>query len=83
MKFLARTIIFLLAVIAGSHVAARAFDTSVYASSSVLSSGRWVKVGVSTTGMHLLSVSDLRSMGFTDPDRVSTCVAQDVRGMMI
>ncbi len=70
MKFLARTIIFLLAVIAGSHVAARAFDTSVYASSSVLSSGRWVKVGVSTTGMHLLSVSDLRSMGFTDPDRV-------------
>lgn len=47
-----------------------AFDTSVYAQNSVLSTGRWVKISVSTTGMHRISASSLRNMGFSDPSRV-------------
>lgn len=47
-----------------------AFDQSVYAEQSVLSNGRWVKIKVSDTGMHLISTADLNKWGFTDPSRV-------------
>ena len=36
---------------------ALAFATDTYAPSSVLSKGRWVKVSVSTTGIHFISNS--------------------------
>lgn len=52
-------------------VAASAFPTSTYAETSVLSTGRWVKVGVTTTGMYLLTTAELRSLGFSDPSRVA------------
>lgn len=48
-----------------------ALDRSHYASSSALSSGRWVKVRVSGTGMHRVSASQLKSMGFKDASRVN------------
>lgn len=41
-----------------------------YASGSVLSSGRWVRVSVKTTGMHVVTDTELRKMGFTDPSKV-------------
>lgn len=36
----------------------------------MLAEGRWVKVAVDTTGIHLLPVEMLRSLGFNDLDRV-------------
>lgn len=47
-----------------------AFSVDTYASSSVLSSGKWVKISVAETGIHLISDSQLRSWGFSDPSKV-------------
>ena len=47
-----------------------AFDTSVYSESSVLSSGRWVRVQVTENGMHRITPSDLRSWGFSNMDNI-------------
>lgn len=41
-----------------------------YTYSSVLSSGRWVKIRVSQSGVYKLTNSALRSMGFSDPSKV-------------
>lgn len=41
-----------------------------YANKSVLSEGKWVKVKVSQTGVHQLTYSDLKAMGFDDPSKV-------------
>ncbi len=49
---------------------ARAFDLSVYADNSRLSSGQWVKVSVSESGVHHIPASLLRSYGFSDPQKV-------------
>lgn len=51
------------------HMSALNLDT--YTQSSVLSSGRWVKVNVSQTGIHLITDSQLRSWGFSDPSKVN------------
>lgn len=69
MKTLVRYII--IAVISlVSPLAANAFPTETYAQSSVLSSGRWVKISVSETGLHYIPASTLRSWGFSDPTAV-------------
>ncbi|MCM1448899.1 MAG: type IX secretion system sortase PorU [Clostridiales bacterium] len=47
-----------------------AFPTASYTSSSVLASGSWVKVSVAESGMHFLSATELRRMGFSNPSRV-------------
>ncbi len=49
---------------------ARAFDLSTYAESSRMSTGRWVKISVTEDGMYLLSNSQIRRMGFSDPSKV-------------
>lgn len=49
---------------------AAAFDVDVYAASSVLNSGKWVKISVAETGIHLISDAQLRSWGFSDPAKV-------------
>lgn len=41
-----------------------------YASHSVLSSGKWVKIQVTDPGIYQLTTSRLRAMGFSDPDKV-------------
>lgn len=41
-----------------------------YAVNSKLSTGRWARVKVTQTGMHLISNTELQNMGFTDPSRV-------------
>ncbi len=48
-----------------------AYDASYYAGSSVLSSGRWVKIKVSETGMQQLTREQLAAMGFDDMSRVT------------
>lgn len=41
-----------------------------YASSSVLSSGNWVKINISSSGLHTLSRQTLKNFGFKDPNSV-------------
>ena len=49
---------------------ASAFSLDTYAPASALSSGRWVKIKVSTSGVHLISNADLQRWGFSDPAKV-------------
>ncbi len=46
-------------------------STRVYADNSVLSSGNWVKVRVTTSGIKRLTKSALAQMGFSDASKVS------------
>ena len=46
---------------------AAALDVSHYAETSRLAQGRWVKISVKNTGMHFISATMLRQMGFKDP----------------
>ncbi len=64
------SIIILLGSMAFCPVEVLALDTSHYASQSVLSSGRWVKVSVTETGIHYISNSLLAQWGFSDPSSV-------------
>ncbi len=47
-----------------------AFPVETHASSSKLASGQWVRVSVTSTGMHCIPDATLRSWGFTDPSKV-------------
>lgn len=51
--------------------AAATADGSVYATKSALSEGKWVKISVSETGFYKLTYSDLKEMGFSNPEKVS------------
>lgn len=50
---------------------ASAMPASSYAASSVLSSGKWAKVRVDHTGMQFLSNTQLKNLGFANPDKVN------------
>lgn len=41
-----------------------------YVAHSALSEGRWVRINVNSTGMHLVPDATLRAMGFADPTKV-------------
>lgn len=47
-----------------------AVDASHYATTSVLSEGKWVRVSISESGMHIVSDAELRKLGFKDPTKV-------------
>lgn len=55
-------------ILAPLHI--NALPTDHYADASVLASGRWARIKVSETGMHLVSDAELRKLGFTDPSKV-------------
>lgn len=63
---------FLLALLlwAAAAPCAKALSPDFYAASSRLASGRWVKISVSQSGMHMLTEQQLRQWGFSDPSRV-------------
>ncbi len=63
-------IAFLLALLP-SALAALPYSPDKYAASSVLSSGKWAKIKVSTTGMQFISNSQLSKMGFPNPEKVN------------
>lgn len=42
-----------------------------YKTESVLSSGQWVKISVSSTGVHKLRYEDIAAMGFSNPEDVA------------
>ena len=48
-----------------------AVNGSRFATRSVLSEGRWIKVGVEQTGIYEISYDTLRQMGFKDPESVA------------
>ena len=50
--------------------AAEGMGEERYASHSVLAHGRWVKVRVAESGIHMFTHSQLQSMGFADPTKV-------------
>lgn len=47
-----------------------AADPAKYATSSVLSSGKWVKIDISTPGLQTLTKQNLKNFGFSDPNSV-------------
>ena len=47
-----------------------ALDLNTYAASSRLSAGKWVRIAVTSTGMHSIPEPTLRSWGFSDPSKV-------------
>lgn len=47
-----------------------AADSSKYAASSMLSSGTWVKINISSSGLHTLTRQTLKNFGFNDPKSV-------------
>lgn len=47
-----------------------AFSPDIYTGHSVLSRGRWVKLSVEQTGMHLIPIADIRAWGFDNPGNV-------------
>ena len=63
--------IFLSAAAALSAVAINAADASHYKTSSVLSSGRWVKIRVSESGIQQITHEQLGEWGFDDPSKVT------------
>ena len=66
MKRIASIIILCLAYLASIWA-----DENRYASQSLLSSGRWVKVKVDKSGIYRLTTADLKKMGFADISKVS------------
>lgn len=51
-------------------MAINAFAQNTYTSTSLLSSGKWVKIRVKNEGVYQLSANDLKSMGFANPANV-------------
>lgn len=59
---------FSLAILASLGVSAASADK--YASSSILSSGKWVKIDISTPGLQTLTKQNLKNFGFNNPNNV-------------
>lgn len=62
--------LFLVLVFALLPSMAKAFPIETYAGNSAMSSGRWVKISVSQSGLHLITHAELSSWGFSDPSKV-------------
>lgn len=56
---------------AALHFEASALPAEHYASSSVLASGRWVRIKIESTGITHISNTQLKAMGFADPSKVN------------
>lgn len=65
-----RIYVSLLCAIIGA-LSSSAVDASHYAPSSVLSSGRWVKIRVNESGIQQITNEQLREWGFDDPSAVT------------
>lgn len=59
-----------MAAIALAAIRAFAFPVETYAPHSVLAEGKWVKISVAQSGMHLISAATLRDWGFSSPEKV-------------
>ena len=59
----------MLALFGLSH--ATAFNTSMYATTSKLASGKWVKITIPENGMYEITYDELLEMGFSNPEKVA------------
>ena len=50
---------------------ASAFNTSMYATTSKLATGKWVKISIPENGMYEITYDELREMGFNNPEKVA------------
>ena len=50
---------------------ANAFNTTMYATTSKLATGKWVKITIPESGMYEITYDELREMGFSNPQKVS------------
>lgn len=57
-------------ITAGSWNTVSALDASVYTKQSVLSSGKWVKIKVTETGIHTITKADISKWGFSDLSKI-------------
>ncbi|WP_075602343.1 type IX secretion system sortase PorU [Saccharicrinis aurantiacus] len=48
-----------------------ASNVSTFTNNSVLKDGKWVKVKIKDSGIHKISYTELKNMGFSNPDKVS------------
>ena len=69
MKLLKRLILFVAAGMAAT-LSASALAPEAYTVKSVLAEGKWVKISVERSGMHLISNSQLSNWGFKNPANV-------------
>ncbi len=72
MSDILRAIIFAAAAAIASF-GAPALSPSYFSRSTPLSSGRWVKINVTNTGMQEITAEELAAMGFDDPSKVAVC----------
>ena len=68
-SFMSRFIVLLLFVLF-VFCPARALNPEHYTNESVLATGRWVKISVTSTGIHEISFKLLKDWGFADPYKV-------------
>ena len=57
-------------IAAGVPVASHAFPVDSYAETSKLAQGKWVKIRIPATGLYMVTTSDLRRYGFSNPSAV-------------
>ncbi len=69
MKLLKRLILSAVAGLA-TALSASALEPDAYTATSVLAEGKWVKISVERSGMHLISNSQLSTWGFKNPANV-------------
>ena len=69
-RYILSIVMTLVATMAPGSFEASAFDSGSYAGQSVLSEGRWAKIGVKESGLHFISAATLRQWGFSDISRV-------------
>lgn len=62
--------IYVLALVLCVRLGAGAFAPDFYAPTSVLGSGKWVKISVAESGMHCIPAAKLKDWGFSDPTKV-------------
>lgn len=69
-RYILSIVMTLAATVAAGGFEASAFDGGRYAAQSVLSEGRWTKIGIKESGLHFISAATLRQWGYSDMSRV-------------
>ena len=60
----------IIAILMCTHISINAFPLTTYSDNSVLSEGNWVKISVPSSGVYLITNSNLQKWGFSDPSKV-------------
>ena len=73
LRHLAFTFSIIILQLTAAAVASAAITPAYFSSVSRLSTGKWVKIKITETGMHQISDAELTAMGFSDPKKVAIC----------